>query len=141
MIALFSSGRGRASSYQEACGIALPDLDAFLLMTSLVISGMDFSNPVVINGLALLGVLNVLSTIKVLIQKKIAGGQKLALISITWLIPVLGLVWSEYKFSQIQVFSSHKEEKEEGDIPLSPPTPRYSGYRGSAGRFPRPVPR
>ena len=26
-------------------------------------------------------------------------------------------------------------------IPLSPPTPRYSGYRGSAGRFPRPVPR
>ena len=30
---------------------------------------------------------------------------------------------------------------EEGGIPLSPPTPRYSGYRGSAGRFPRPVPR
>ena len=29
----------------------------------------------------------------------------------------------------------------EGGIPLSPPTPRYSGYRGSAGRFPRPVPR
>ena len=28
-----------------------------------------------------------------------------------------------------------------GGIPLSPPTPRYSGYRGSAGRFPRPVPR
>ena len=29
----------------------------------------------------------------------------------------------------------------QGGIPLSPPTPRYSGYRGSAGRFPRPVPR
>ncbi len=28
-----------------------------------------------------------------------------------------------------------------GGVPLSPPTPRYSGYRGSAGRFPRPVPR
>ena len=28
-----------------------------------------------------------------------------------------------------------------GGIPLNPPTPRYSGYRGSAGRFPRPVPR
>ena len=81
-------------------------------MTSLVISGMDFSNPVVINGLALLGVLNVLSTIKVLIQKKIAGGQKLALISITWLIPVLGLVWSEYKFSQ-----ATKKKKKKGIFP------------------------
>ena len=29
----------------------------------------------------------------------------------------------------------------QGGITLSPPTPRYSGYRGSAGRFPRPVPR
>ena len=29
----------------------------------------------------------------------------------------------------------------EGGIPSSAPTPRYSGYRGSAGRFPRPVPR
>ena len=32
-------------------------------------------------------------------------------------------------------------ESGQGGIPLSPPTPRYSGYRGSAGRFPRPVPR
>ena len=32
-------------------------------------------------------------------------------------------------------------EYAKGGIPLSPPTPRYSGYRGSAGRFPRPVPR
>ena len=38
-------------------------------------------------------------------------------------------------------FPFYRDYWEKGGIPLSPPTPRYSGYRGSAGRFPRPVPR
>ncbi len=40
-----------------------------------------------------------------------------------------------------EVQLSVAEIRAKGGVPLSPPTPRYSGYRGSAGRFPRPVPR
>ena len=73
---------------------------------------MDFSNPVVINGLAMLGVVNVLSSIKVLMDKKIVGGRKLTLILVAWLIPVVGLIWVEYKLSKTKKKTSKKRGEE-----------------------------
>lgn len=73
---------------------------------------MDLSNPIVINGLALLGVVNVLSTIKVLMDKKLVRGQKLTFSLIVWLIPVLGVIWLEYRASRVKTKRSKKRGEE-----------------------------